>query len=322
MINVGFTLSSEEFGPRDLVKFAVRAEEAGFGFAVISDHFHPWTDEQGHSPFVWVVIGGVAQATTKLRLGTGVTCPTVRMHPALVAQAAATAADAMPGRFFLGVGTGEYLNEHITGDSWPAYSKRLEMLKEAIGVIRELWKGEIVTEYGKHFTVENARIYTLPKKLPPIYIAASGAESATAAGEVGDGLIGTTPDKSMIGDFEKAGGKSKPRYGQMTVCWASSMKKAKETALKQWPTGAIPGPAKSELALPSYFEALAKLVKEDDIAKEIVCGPDPKAHIDEIRKYAAAGFDHVYIHQVGPEQEECIRFYEREVLPNLKRIAA
>jgi G6PDH family F420-dependent oxidoreductase len=322
MINVGFTLSSEEFGPRELVKFAVRAEDAGFDYALISDHFHPWTDVQGHSPFVWVVIGAVAQATKKLRLGTGVTCPTVRMHPALVAQAAATAASVMPGRFFLGVGTGEYLNEHITGQPWPAYSRRLEMLKEAVGIIRELWKGEIVTEYGKHFTVENARIYTLPEKLPPIYVAASGPESATMAGETGDGLISTAPEKSLIADFEKAGGESKPRYGQMTVCWADSEKKAKQTALKHWPTGAVPGAAKTELPLPEHLESAAKLVREDDVAKDIVCGPDPKAHIDQIRKYADAGFDHVYIHQVGPDQEECIRFYEREVFPALKRIAA
>jgi len=322
MINLGYTLSSEEFGPRDLVRFAARAEESGFEYALISDHFHPWTDEQGHSPFVWVVIGAVAQATKRLRLGTGVTCPTMRIHPALVAQAAATAADAMPGRFFLGVGTGECLNEHILAQPWPAYSKRLEMLKEAVGIIRELWQGQLVTHYGKYFTLENARIYTLPEKLPPIFIAASGPESASSAAENGDGLISTTPEKSIIEEFEKAGGRSKPRYGQMTVCWASTEKKAKETALKQWATGAVPGPVKMELALPSQQKAAATLVKEDDIAKDVVCGPDPEKHVAEIRKYADAGFDHVYIHQVGPEQEECIRFYQREVMPALKRLAA
>jgi G6PDH family F420-dependent oxidoreductase len=246
----------------------------------------------------------------------------MRMHPALVAQAAATAADAMPGRFFLGLGTGEYLNEHIVGQSWPAYSRRLDMLKEAVGVLRELWKGEIVTRYGKYFTVENARIYTLPDELPAIYIAASGPESATAAGELGDGLIATNPDKSLIDQFAAAGGGSRPRYGQMTVCWAADAGKARATALKQWPNAAIGGPLKSTLGLPSEFEAAAELAREDDIAKSIVCGPDPEAHVAEIQKYADAGFDHVYIHQVGPQQEECIRFYEREIFPVLKRKAA
>jgi coenzyme F420-dependent glucose-6-phosphate dehydrogenase len=322
MIHLGYTLSSEEFGPRDLVQFASRAEDAGFGYALVSDHFHPWTDEQGHSPFVWVVVGAVAQATKTLRLGTGVTCPIMRMHPALVAQAAATAADAMPGRFFLGVGTGECLNEHIIGQHWPAYSIRLEMLKDAIGIIRDLWQGEAVTSQGKHFTVENARIYTLPDELPPIYVAASGPESATVAAELGDGLISTTPDKEMMQAFVKAGGNKKPRFGQMTVCWASTEKKAKETAMKYWRTGAVPGSVKVELALPSQLEAAAGLVQEDDVAKDVICGPDPQKHIAEIEKFAKAGFDHVYIHQVGPEQEECIRFYQREIFPAAGNIAA
>jgi len=322
MIDLGFTLSSEEFAPRDLVRIAVRAEEAGFGYALISDHFHPWSDAQGHSPFVWVVIGAVAQATSALRLGTGVTCPTMRMHPALVAQAAATAADTMPGRFFLGVGTGEALNEHIIGRHWPAYAVRLEMLKEAVGVIRKLWKGELASWYGKYFTVENARIYTLPDELPPLYVAAAGEESATAAGELGDGLISTTPEKDIVTQFEKSGGKGKPRYAQMTVCWASTEKKAKETAMKYWNTGGIAGPLKGELPLPSQMEAAAKLVKEDDLAKDVICGPDPQKHLTEIRKFADAGFDHVYIHQVGPQQEECIRFYQREIVPQLRKLAA
>lgn len=322
MINVGFTLSSEEFGPRELVRFAVRAEQAGFGYALISDHFHPWLDEQGHSPFVWVVVGAVAQATSKLRLGTGVTCPIMRMHPAVIAQAAATAAEAMPGRFFLGLGTGECLNEHIVGLHWPAYSIRLEMLKESIGVIRELWEGKTVTSQGKYFTVENARIYTLPEKLPPIYVAASGPESATVAAELADGLISTSPDKETIQRFEEGGGTGKPRIGQITVCWASNAKKAKETALKYWRSGAVAAPLKAELALPAQFDAAASLVGEEDIAKEVICGSDPQAHLAEIKKYTDAGFDHVYIHQVGPEQEECIGFYEREILPALQKRAA
>lgn len=322
MVNLGFSLSSEEFGPRDLVRIATSAEEAGFEYALISDHFHPWIDEQGQSPFVWVVIGAIAQATEQLRLGTGVTCPIIRMHPALVAQAAATAADMMPGRFFLGVGTGEYLNEHIVGPKWPSYSERQEMLKEAVSLIRELWQGELVTRRGEHFVVENARIYTLPEELPAIYVAAAGPESAGAAAEIGDGLIGTSPDKELIEEFEEAGGNSKPRYGQMTVCWARTEKKAKETALKYWATGAVPGTVKNELALPSAQKSAAKFVREDDIAKDVICGPDPEMHLKEIRKFADAGFDHVYVHQVGPDQQECIRFYQKEIFPAIQRKAA
>jgi coenzyme F420-dependent glucose-6-phosphate dehydrogenase len=196
------------------------------------------------------------------------------------------------------------------------------MLKEAIAVIRELWTGQLVNCEGKYFTVENAQVYTLPEKLPPIYIAASGSESATLAGEVGDGLISTAPDNDIVQGFTRAGGKAKPSFGQVTVCWASSMEKATRTALKYWATGAVPGAVKMELALPSQLKAAAELVREVDITKQIVCGPDPKAHLQEIQKYAAAGFDHIYVHQVGPEQEECIRFYEREIFPTLAKIAA
>src|SRR5256714_6294881 len=188
MAEIGYTLSSEEHRPGDLVRFAQRAEEVGFAFALISDHFHPWTDRQGQSPFVWSVIGAIAQATEHLRLGTGVTCPTIRIHPAIVAQAAATSASLMPGRFFLGVGSGENLNEHILGDRWPPTDVRLEMLEEAVHVIRELWKGEVTNHHGAHYTVENARIYTLPDQLPPTHLAAAGTKPSEAAAPTGDRL--------------------------------------------------------------------------------------------------------------------------------------
>ena len=189
MTEIGYALSSEEHTPGDLVKNARRAEEAGFTFALISDHFHPWIDHQGHSPFVWGVIGGISQATQKLRLGTGVTCPTVRIHPAILSQAAATAAAMMPGRFFFGVGSGENLNEHILGDHWPPADIRLDMLEEAIEIIRRLWQGDQVSYWGNYYVVENARIYTLPEELPPIMVAAVGANAIELAGRLGDGLI-------------------------------------------------------------------------------------------------------------------------------------
>jgi G6PDH family F420-dependent oxidoreductase len=318
MVKLGFSLSSEEHAPNDLVRYAQQAEQAGFGYAMISDHFHPWIDQQGHSPFVWTVIGGIAQATEKLQLGTGVTCPIIRTHPAIIAQAAATSAAMMPGRFMLGVGTGENLNEHITGQHWPPIDVRQEMLEEAVQIIRDLWRGELYSHRGKYFTVENARIYTLPQSPPPILVAASGPESAALAGRIGDGLICVSPQAELIREFERAGGSGKPKYGQLAVCWAESEQAARRIAHKWWPTAALRGAMTSELALPKYFEEAAQLVTEDQVAEAIVCGPDPQKHLDKINEYVQAGFDHVYIHQVGPDQEGFLNFYRREVLPNFQ----
>jgi G6PDH family F420-dependent oxidoreductase len=315
MVELGYALSSEEHPPRDLVQYAQRAEEVGFTFALISDHYHPWIDRQGQSPFVWSVIGGIAHATKWLRLGTGVTCPTIRIHPAIVAQAAATAAAMMPGRFFLGVGTGENLNEHILGDHWPSHDLRLDMLTEAVEVIRLLWQGGTQTYRGCHYVVENARIYTLPDELPVILVAASGPRAAEAAGRIGDGFISTAPEKSLLEHFVAAGGTDKPRYGQLTVCWAPDEASARRTAYEYWPTVGLKGELSQELPTPAFFAQAAQLVREDDVAQMIVCGPDAARHIEQIQQYADAGYDHVYIHQVGPDQEGFFRFYAREVLP-------
>jgi G6PDH family F420-dependent oxidoreductase len=311
---VGYALSSEEHGPADLVRYAALAEERGFPFALVSDHFHPWTDRQGQSPFVWAVVGAIAQATTRLRLGTGVTCPTMRTHPAIVAQAAATAAALMPGRFFLGLGTGENLNEHVLGDHWPEGEVRLEMLTEAVEVIRLLWEGGYQSHRGRHYTVEQARLYTLPEEPPPIVIAADNPGAATLAATAGDGLVGTAPDGELIAGFEAAGGAGKPRYGQVTVCWADDEASARRTALEWWPNAALGGGLSQELALPRHFEQAAALVSEDDVAETVVCGPDPEAHRAALREYADAGYDHVYVHQVGPDQEGFLDFYANEVL--------
>jgi G6PDH family F420-dependent oxidoreductase len=322
MVNVGYKLSSEEHRPRDLVRYARLAEETGFSFALISDHYHPWTDKQGQSPFVWSVIGAIAQATERIELGTAVTCPTVRIHPAIIAQAAATAAALMPGRFFLGVGTGEALNEHITGDPWPPTHIRQEMLAEAVTVIRRLWEGGLTNHRGEYYEVHNARIYSLPETLPPILLAAGGPRSAELAATIGDGLIGTGPDVKLMKAFAKAGGKTKPRYGEVTVCWARTEADARRTAHTWWPTAAMPSPLAWELPLPSHFEAAAELVTEDAVAEWVTCGPDPKRHLEAIRKYARAGYDHVCIHQVGPDQEGFIEFYGQEVLPKLRALHA
>lgn len=318
MVAIGYALSSEEHAPNDLVRYARRAEEVGFSFALISDHYHPWIDRQGHSPFVWSVIGGIAQATQRLRLGTGVTCPIIRMHPAIIAQAAATSAVMLPGRFFLGVGTGENLNEHIVGLHWPPHQVRLAMLEEAIAVIRQLWQGGMQSHHGRYFTVENARIYTLPDHPPPIMVAAGGPRAAELAGRIGDGLIGTAPQKELVQQFEAAGGAGKPRYGQLTVCWAQDEATARRTAYEIWPNAGVKGELSQELPTPAHFEQAAGMVREDDIAQKIVCGPDPERHIQGIRQFIDAGYDHVYVHQVGPDQEGFFQFYAREVLPQLR----
>jgi len=318
-MEIGYSLSSEETTPNDLVRYANRAEETGFSFALISDHFHPWISRQGQSPFVWSVIGAIAHATQRLKLGTGVTCPIIRIHPAIIAQAAATAAMMMPGRFFLGVGTGENLNEHIIGAHWPPIQVRQEMLTEAVEVMRLLWKDGNRSHRGRFFTVENAQIFSLPETPPPVMVAAAGTDSAETAGGIGDGLISTVPEKEVVEKFRAGGGKEKPCYGQMTVCWAKTEKEARQTAAEWWPTTAVPGKLMTELATPAEFESVAQLITEEAVAEKIVCGPDAAKHIEKIKKYGEAGFDHVYIHQVGPDQEGFFQFYEREVLPKLKR---
>ncbi|HEY7905115.1 MAG TPA: TIGR03557 family F420-dependent LLM class oxidoreductase, partial [Casimicrobiaceae bacterium] len=301
-----------------LVERAQRAEQAGFEFAMVSDHYHPWTDRQGNAPFVWSVLGGVAMTTQRLRVGTGVTCPIVRQHPAIVAQAAATVAAMMPGRFFLGVGTGENLNEHITGERWPAVSVRREMLEEAVEIIRELWSGEFTQYQGEYFTVDDARIYTLPDPLPHIYVAAAGIESADLAGRIGDGFISTAPKRELVQEFDAGGAPNRPHYAQITVCYAKDETQARKTALEVWPNAGLPGELSAELPLPRHFMQAAKIVTEDEVAKTIVCGRDPERHLQMIRKYEAAGFEHIFFHQVGDDQEGFFRFYEEQVLPQAR----
>jgi len=314
MTSIGYALSSEEHAPRDLVRHARLAEESGFTFALVSDHYHPWIDRQGQSPFVWGVLGAIASATQRLVVGTGVTCPTMRIHPAIIAQASATAAALMPGRFFLGVGTGERLNEHVLGQAWPEWEVRAEMLEEAVAVMRALWSGEMTSHHGRYYTVENARLYSLPDAPPPLHVAGSGPRMAELAGRIGDGFIGTSPERELIDGYRKAGGDG-PRYAQVTVCWAEDEATARRTAHEWWPTVALEGNATQELALPEDYEALAKLVTEDAVAGAIPCGPKPEPILDAIGKYADAGYDHVYLHQVGPDQRGFLDFAAKAIVP-------
>ena len=314
-MELGYQLSSEEHPAPDLVGYARRAEEVGFSYAVVSDHFHPWTHRQGQSPFVWSVLGAIAQATHRLRLGT-VTAPIRRTPPHVVAHASATVATLLPGRFFLGVGTGENLNEHVTGEWWPTTEIRREMLEEAIEVIRRLWAGESVEHFGRHFTIDNARIYSRPLEPPAIVVAGMSESAAEFAGRVGDGLIAVSPKRELIEAFEAAGGAGKPRYGQLDVCVADDEGEARRIAHAQWAApAAVPSRLLSKLRVPADFEAVAELVTEEQVADRIVCGLDVERHVARIEEFLSVGFDHVHVHQVGADQERFFSFYEREVLP-------
>lgn len=317
MPKYGYAISSEEHHPQDIVRHAQLAEAVGFPFVMISDHFHPWISLQGHSPFVWSVIGALAQATKRIVIGTGVTAPIIRIHPVIVAQAAATSAAMLPKRFFLGVGTGENLNEHVTGKRWPPHDVRVAMLSEAMAIMRMLWTGETQSYWGRFYTVEDARIFTLPEVPPEIMVAASGPKMAAIAGKIGDGLVTTSPDKEIVSSFDEGGGQGKPRIGQLTVCYAPSEQQAKRTVHRIWPNSGLTGELSTELRTVVHFEQAVKMVTEEMATKDMPCGPDPDVHVAALRKYVEAGFDHVYIHQVGPDQEGFLRFYAREVLPEL-----
>lgn len=313
MTDIGINLASEAHGPDELIDIATRAEDAGFDFAVVSDHYHPWISKQGNSPFVWSTLGGLGRETDELRIGTAVTCPIIRVHPAIVAQAAATAATMLDGRFFLGVGTGERLNEHVTGERWPEHEVRLDMLAEAIDVMRSLWTGENVSHHGERFTVENAKLFTLPEVSPDVVVSGLGPKTAKAAGELGDGFIATSAKQELVDHYENSGGDG-PRYGGTMVSWAENEDEAVTNAYEWWPNTAAKGVGQ-ELPTPKHFEQAVQLVSKEDVARSVVIGNDPQDYLDEIQEYVNAGFDHVYLHQTGPNQAEFVDFAEREILP-------
>jgi G6PDH family F420-dependent oxidoreductase len=318
MVEIGFKLISEIFGPNELISYAKHAEEAGFDFASISDHYHPWLSQQGNSPFVWSTLGGISQVTDNINLMTGVTCPTFRQHPALVAQAVATIAVLMPGRFILGVGSGENLNEHIYGDQWPSAPIRIEMLVEAVDVIRTLWQGGMQDYDGIYYHLENAQIYTLPDELPPIYMAADGPIAADAAADNADGIIVSGGKKEILDFFMRNGGKGKPSYTEISSSWAETDEKAVDLVYKYWPIVAIKGNISWEIPTQTHFEGLAENVKKEDVPTSIPCSSDPQIHIDSIKKAEESGFGKICVQQIGDNQHECIDFYREEVLPEFK----
>jgi G6PDH family F420-dependent oxidoreductase len=308
----GYFLSSEEYSPADLVTQARLAEQAGFEALWISDHFHPWLDEQGESGFVWSVIGAISQVTS-LPITTAVTCPIMRIHPALVAQAAATSGLLTGGRFSLGVGSGEALNEHIVGKQWPSADERLDLLEEAVALIRELFTGQLVNHHGTHFTAETARLYSVSSQPPPILISGFGRQSVTLAARIGDGYMTVMPDADLIRLYRDSGGGDRVVQGGLKVCWGPDADQARKTVHRLWPNEAIPGEAAQLLPLPRHFAQLSEMVTEDMISAP--CGPDPAVHHAAIRRFAEVGCDEVYVGQIGGAPEAFFEFFAEHVLP-------
>lgn len=319
-MRIGYKLATEAFGPAELVRQAVLAERAGFDFVEISDHFHPWLDNQGHSPFTWTVLGSIAARTESIGLATGVTCPTVRYHPAIIAQAAATLALLCEGRFVLGVGSGERLNEHVVGSGFPQDVRtRHELLREALDIIRLLWSGGYRSYEGRHLRVDDARIFDLPDRPPPIAMAASGPSSARIAAELGDALFATEAKPEIVRHYRDAGGAG-PRYAEVSVAWAADEHTAARAVLETTRWSVTGWKVMSELPNPVNFEAATATVREEDILRKFACGPDPARFVDAARSYADAGFDHLVLMNAGPDPDGFLDFYTRELDGPLRRL--
>jgi G6PDH family F420-dependent oxidoreductase len=313
-VRIGFFLATEEFAPRELLAQARAAERAGFHGLWISDHYHPWNEAQGESPFVWTVLGALAEATD-LPVTTAVTCPTMRIHPAVIAQAAATTAVMFEGRFLFGVGSGEALNEHILGDRWPVAEVRLAMLDEAIEVIRLLWSGETVTHEGRHYRVEHARLYTLPEAPPPILVSGFGPKAVDLAARVGDGYCLTMPDRDLISRFRSGGGGEKLVQAGIKVCYGPDEREARKTVRRLWPNEGLPGELAQVLPMPEHFEQATELVTEEMLAEAVPSGPDLEHHAQAIQEFADAGVDELYVHQIGGGHDQFFDAYGRQILP-------
>jgi G6PDH family F420-dependent oxidoreductase len=319
MTLIGYTMMCEQAGPKQLIRDVALAEEAGFDFAVISDHYFPWLDSQGHAPYAWSVLGAAAQATDRIPLMTYVTCPIRRYHPAVVAQKAATMQLLSDGRFTLGLGAGENLNEHIVGGGWPLAGVRHEMLEEAVEIIRSLWEGGMVTYRGKHFDVESARVWDLPDVAPPIGIAVSGRQGCSLAGRLADVMIAVEPRADLGRMFDEAGGAQKPRVGQIALSYDPDRQVALARAVEQfrWFTGGWR--VNAELPLPASFDQASRTVGQEEVAAKMPCGPDVDRHVAGINEFGAAGFTHVALIQVGADtQEQFISWAATELLPALR----
>jgi G6PDH family F420-dependent oxidoreductase len=318
VLKLGYKLMSEEHGPAELVANARRAEQAGFDFAAISDHFFPWIEEQGHAPLAWTVLGAIANATTRLGLMTAVTCPTMRYHPAIVAQGAATLGLLSNNRFSLGLGSGERLNEHVVGMGWPGIAERHARFGEAVDIIKGLLAGNLQNYAGKYLKLENARLYDRPHRPPPIVIAAGGPKAARFAAEKGCGLMATEARADLIDAFRGAGGAG-PRYAEVAMCCAGREKEARQTAHRYFRWAATGWPVQAELPDTKGFAAASQFIPVEVIAEKITCGPSADRHLEAIGKFVDAGFDHVILVQIGPDQDYFFDFFARALAPKLRQ---
>lgn len=321
MVRIGYTMMTEQAGPRELVSHVVGAERAGFDFSVISDHSFPWLESQGHAPYAWSVLGAAAQATSRIPLMTYVTCPTFRYHPAVVAQKAATLQILSEGRFRLGLGSGEHLNEHIVGAGWPAAHVRLEMLEEAVDIIRRMFAGGDVSHHGAHFDVENARLWDVPHEPPAIGIAVSGPRSCELAGRHADLVIATEPKRELLQQFDAHGGAGKPRVGQLPVCYDTDRDAAVARAHDQFRWSLGGWKVNTELPGPAGFEQASQHIRPEDVAEAIPCGDDVDTFVEAVRPYAEAGFTEVALVQIGGDrQEPFLEWAEAKLLPALRNL--
>ena len=321
MVDIGYTLMCEQAGPKQLVGDAVAADRAGFDFEVISDHISPWLTSQGHAPAAWPVLGAVAQATDRVELMTYVTCPTIRYHPVVIAQQAATIGLLSDGRFTLGLGAGENLNEHVVGAGWPPANIRQDMFGEALTIIRALHDGGYVNHIGTHFRVDSARVWDLPDRRVPLGIAVSGPQSCAIAGAQGDAMIAVEPEASLGEAFDAAGGAGKPRIGQVPLCWGPDRDAAIATAHDQFRWFAGGWKVNAELPGTAGFAAASQFVRPADVAEAIPCGPDLDAHVSAVRAFVDAGFTHVALIQVGGSQQRAfIEWAQSELLPALRAL--
>jgi G6PDH family F420-dependent oxidoreductase len=321
MTQFGYTMMCEPSRPDQLVRDLQMAEAGGFDFSVISDHYFPWLEEQGHAGYAWSILGAAAQATDRIGLMTYVTCPILRYHPAVVAQKASTMQILSGGRFRLGLGAGENLNEHVVGKRWPAVGERHEMLAEAVEVITRLLDGEHVNFRGKHFDVESARLYDLHDRRPPIGIAVSGPRSCSLAGRKGEIMVATEPKSELVEMFESAGGRGKPRVGQIAVCHDTDRDAAVQRAHEQFRWFGLGWKVNTDLPGPSSFEAATQFVRPEDVADQLPCGADVEEYVEKIRPFIDAGFTEVALVQIGADrQEPFIRWAHDELLPALRSL--
>ncbi|MEV4348455.1 TIGR03557 family F420-dependent LLM class oxidoreductase [Actinoplanes sp. NPDC049596] len=311
-MKLGYKLAAEGFGPKELIRQAVRAEQAGFDFVEISDHFHPWLDVQGHSPFAWNVLSAIAMRTDRLGLATGVTCPTVRYHPAIIAQAAATLAIISDDRFTLGIGAGERLNEHVVGQGFPSVRGRHERLVEALDIINLLWQGGYQSYEGKHLQLEDAQVFDLPEKLPVIAVAAGGNNAAELAATHGGGLFATEPRKDLVETYARSGGKG-PKYAEVSVAWAPTAEAAIKAAHETSRWGVTGWKVMAELPNPVNFEAASATVRPEDVAEAFAHGPDPEPYVKSVKEYTEAGYDHIVLMNAGPDPDGFLDFFEKDL---------